>query len=1332
MSLLGNLANEEITNFLRTATIKNAYFAKRSKLLEVRPSVQGSIPENELPYYKHVAGEYILRNPVTVSVVNPKTGVSVKQTYKNTSTIYNRLGEQIVEVENTSLYNSTVFDEMMYVTSLDSGTEIPFTLENLHSEYATVDGGVHSKTLEAYKIPGRYYELLCAKYPDQVDLIKAIIYPVKGTRAITAAEYSAYNISATPLPTTSQLRREFIMNADDYTLLQCDENLLEENERFDMLSYAKQTLAMIDRKWNVKEFYDEQNYPVVLWSMMWCLLRLALIQRRYSNIKTPFVHSSHVWDYLVSKGMESYKSYLTTKQTQFLYKNINYIIRNRGKQKATNILVDEFLSEAGLNLKTKTIVLDTTETLNTANMLKPESIKTQCSKCARCGYCHKNISTYQCPDFLNIGSLCTAEPVVLTEEFVGARKSKIIESLVNQYGYSEEAATTKYERSLIWEDAQVEEIKENYNRDQLTDVNCSTETLDNLISREHNADLEPVYNDLIVAQQSKDLAHIAGTVAPTKVLEIIKQKPQTKYANLFNKYVTETMWHFAPTVIRTGAEVRDNKGTVLTKTKTNCSFDISFDDVADVYTVNFGELLALTYLGVTKEHLIELIYDHINTDTEYKSGCTYFRLGDNADLDDLEVLTNANMVQLLTETTESEYIAEMNEDPVQIVNKYYPGMAVPSGVYRWMPNSVSSKSKRMPMIDGHEFLTNFTKQWAYDFPIPNKAHINNTWKFGKPVPQQQLIDAWYADKGENLDAIIYIPFALEQYYDVNGYEYKALYLNGCMYIVSTTKPEKGSMWENMDIALTIDGEVKHGAFFYNNGEIAIIPKYFQWYHKHCSVTDEKPASVTHSVDIVPDDAAWWTLDGAITSTPEIRNQTVGYHFYHNAELNEPAEAVINLEVEKYFDMDSFLDKYVDIIENVTDISDLGAYMTTMYQLLEDVYTSADCTTSIKKQLAAKFVLQHCLVHNDEYEVDLTGMSKTADWPFKDTTKYPINKNPVKVALYSSWLRKNKSLKLIIDAADTHDRTAEIWKKFNVNCLDKLINTCTLPYVTSLHEEETIEKLKQLVLHFSSYRITLLDVAADDNTFDDLSPVVNDSSDESISYTSYEYMNPIMDSLDPVHVGCFETDDNEFFFRTEDVTAQADKEYYCPVVTSTSDLHYEEQLNPDAEDDEEKLIELVDYFNSDSVEYAENKLDVGTDLEDYKFFERVDLRKLLGITDRQIRVQIKYDNNKWYYRTGSDMSTTRTIPATAVDKNKTESLDAFLFARDLTKDQKTKFATYKRRKNISVYDVNWGDWMSNDSLTYYMNRARCGRIINTIETVTLNTISDNSTFTFHTT
>ena len=70
-------------------------------------------------------------------------------------------------------------DTPMYIQSLDTQQSVMFTTELLASSPVTA---------AAYTIGSSYYNNLCRIYPNQIDLIKSILYPVDINAAIAAPE----------------------------------------------------------------------------------------------------------------------------------------------------------------------------------------------------------------------------------------------------------------------------------------------------------------------------------------------------------------------------------------------------------------------------------------------------------------------------------------------------------------------------------------------------------------------------------------------------------------------------------------------------------------------------------------------------------------------------------------------------------------------------------------------------------------------------------------------------------------------------------------------------------------------------------------------------------------------------------------------------------------------------------------------------------------------------------------------------------------------------------------------------------------------------------------
>lgn len=283
----------EPIQFLRTCTIKNTYLALMSRNNDVTPEFQDSLPEKLLPYYRHMRGEYILRDGETE--------------------VYGVL------LPNTRIY--TKFDTQMYVRSWDTTEEIELSRAQLEK---------HSKTAEWYRIPNAEYFKLCTKYPTQSDLIKNIVYPIPDDVDPTEAE--------------------------NFTLLNCDTDLLEENERVSIISAINKFLESVRVRWDVKEFCFEHLYPIAFQDVLWNQLYNCIMTQRILNIRTSSVCSYHIWEYLKSRGLKDYRDVLSKKKALFLYRNIDYLLQNQGTRKTFSILIGGLLSDLNITIDQKALV----------------------------------------------------------------------------------------------------------------------------------------------------------------------------------------------------------------------------------------------------------------------------------------------------------------------------------------------------------------------------------------------------------------------------------------------------------------------------------------------------------------------------------------------------------------------------------------------------------------------------------------------------------------------------------------------------------------------------------------------------------------------------------------------------------------------------------------------------------------------------------------------------------------------------------------------------------------------------------------------------------------
>lgn len=206
-------------------------------------------------------------------------------------------------------------DTPMYIFSLDTKEKVLYSRDVLSKS---------PRTLEAYSVGQDYFKELCELYPTQLDLIKNIRYPVSDW--------------------------ETLYNAPNLTYITGEESLLEENERDSLIRQLKLSLKFIDNRWNFPGLEVEELEPIMFLGMLFQILASALFAQRFENIRTQEVHSWHVWQYITSQGLSDYSDLLTFSQSMFLYRNLDYLNQNRGKQSNLVILADNLLQEWSLSL----------------------------------------------------------------------------------------------------------------------------------------------------------------------------------------------------------------------------------------------------------------------------------------------------------------------------------------------------------------------------------------------------------------------------------------------------------------------------------------------------------------------------------------------------------------------------------------------------------------------------------------------------------------------------------------------------------------------------------------------------------------------------------------------------------------------------------------------------------------------------------------------------------------------------------------------------------------------------------------------------------------------
>ena len=117
-------------------------------------------------------------------------------------------------------------DEPMYVTDIETNKQILF---DIHLK------DISPRTAAIYKIPSEEYNTLCLTYPKQQGLIKSIIYPGTSVKDVIAME--------------------------DFSIVNCDESLLYENERESVMSAINKFLWVVKERWFIRDYDYEVGYP---------------------------------------------------------------------------------------------------------------------------------------------------------------------------------------------------------------------------------------------------------------------------------------------------------------------------------------------------------------------------------------------------------------------------------------------------------------------------------------------------------------------------------------------------------------------------------------------------------------------------------------------------------------------------------------------------------------------------------------------------------------------------------------------------------------------------------------------------------------------------------------------------------------------------------------------------------------------------------------------------------------------------------------------------------------------------------------------------------------
>lgn len=1298
--LLTKLANQEIINFLKTVTIKNSYFADQLKSELVNSAYQSGLPEDKNPYYLHLTGQYILKDDLVYSFKDPVTGITYSRKIPATTEIHtNDETNTTITVRNSLLYKEGAFDEMMYVASLDvPGTTIPFTVELLHGDAASAASSVHKKTREAYRVPGKYFDVLCKRYPKQIDLIKSIVY-LAPKKELSESEIASLGYT----PSDSELRFMTVRDAEHLSLINCDSSILEDRERDNIVAAVQAFLDIIRTRWDVKEYTMlEAGYANVHWAMIWSLLPLIIQAQRYSNIRTYQVHSSHIWDHLISNGLSSYKGYLTPDEEWYLYKNIRYLRENAGQHRILNYLIDNLLASYGLHIESKTSVLDKTDILKEEE--QPTNASIQCDKCARKSVCYKNIRSAKCNLFIGYSDKYKPTAVILSEELYGAQEKKIIAELMRRHSITEPEAKKRYDLSFMWRDEEIITIREELDRDQTVDMTGVTEELDTVIQREYAAKLEPLYNNDVVDSQQTDLRHVKSTYLPTKLLEIVEDRKEPKYHDMFMKFLRDTLLHMTiPGTVDGNITVRIDDTYTIT-----CGQD------AAVFNLSYNELLGLLYYGVYREDVLDIDVSTLNTSGRY------------------EEITGVN--NKISSTLLTDNKAEFN-DEFYIPNRAFLGTTFRLAKPVKIQDLVAAYYKDIDRDVG----VNEQGIVTYDSDKDNRTGLY-------ALTTERMVD------GEAKTISI---FNLITNADLEDETLRLIQVGDDIYAITArgVEVDDALMWKMNGVYINILGKfyTRYGAFVYHentNDEVPILPEYFIWHKEHLGIRSVEslsdiadPSTLTATIDTLEDGehVVVWNSTGSgnsikhykyTKSTNKLREVTnpagsnitlselvkasnhihpatsdsgpftslsqnlellgredvgefleycyygknpitgeIGYVNMGDVEVRtfdtykqfvdiNKQEVYAMDRIEKFLNVDWILEHlWMDFMSGTTDKKELGAYIEKMFNIYERVDAIRSSCGDIKTKLAIDAFMEAALIKREQRVISMSpsfGAGKLT---------------------YKAWFDADADIRNNINKLNHSEVHDNAWNTLNSNIMSVLLDGCGLDYISGTSYKTRYNRLRALIRSLSSYLINFIDTSDQARLSTEISHVNSDTGKYDLVFTSYvnfdyvgEVLNrpPVRDPDKDIYI--LETG-NKLSMATFRRSDYANEDEFTNAVNGfVNSVPFGEYDRVNTLDDNGSLTAVTftrKYYtiqykrDIDACEFEALAAPTSAMLDTDTLFYKINLHDLLNSNDYD-SIKLVSDNDVWQFHRGNKTEISKEVETFFADPDVMRSAEAKVY------------------------------------------------------------------------
>lgn len=193
---------------------------------------------------------------------------------------------------------------------------------------------------------------------DIVELTKDVLEQYKYTKEELLKYENFYNEIINTYPTEIDYIKgclnpcdiEFAIESKEGTILSYNKFFLETNET-NIMSQVQEYLVKILYRWKIDKYNKHENlYVPSLLGIIYNNLPSFILNVRLKNINTPFVHSYLLQEYFKSNGLGLFIPYLNNMSKFWLYRNLEYIKHNIGKNKTLKDIIDNVFTPNSIGI----------------------------------------------------------------------------------------------------------------------------------------------------------------------------------------------------------------------------------------------------------------------------------------------------------------------------------------------------------------------------------------------------------------------------------------------------------------------------------------------------------------------------------------------------------------------------------------------------------------------------------------------------------------------------------------------------------------------------------------------------------------------------------------------------------------------------------------------------------------------------------------------------------------------------------------------------------------------------------------------------------------------